>query len=127
MTRIMMQELATFLATLNTAKTMSPDQARLFVRDFIALYPNDSVAFVKMFFFKARNGEVGKAYGSIDQPTLMQWYSQFRKETLQYVDTLRKEPKAIEQDTADAIPMPDGFMERFERRFGFTSKPNKPK
>lgn len=114
-----MQELATFLSAVNVAKMMSPEQAQMLVSDFIALYPDDSVAFVKLFFIKARNGEFGQLYGAIDQPTIMRWYSQFRKDTLERIPKLRKEPirKALAQDTGEAVPMPDGFFERFCKRY----------
>lgn len=117
MTQIILRELATYLQVANIKETFSPKQAMYFINDFLAMYPNDPVTFVKMFFFKARNGAFGKTYGSIDQPTLMQWYRDFRKETLDQVPALRKEPehKALNADTEEPIPMPDDVKERLDK------------
>lgn len=113
------------LGVFNVKENMSPHQVDIFVEDFLDVYPNESIADLKVCLKNARLGKYGTHYQSIDQLTVMNWFKKFLIEKSQIrqdqYQQSRKEPPNV-------LPLlkPDHLEEIKDNLFKHRVKENDP-
>lgn len=115
----MMAAIAFFSNTLNQQRAMTPEQIKIMAYDMVDEFPNDSMAFIKLFFKKLRSGAFGNIYGTVDELTILNLYRKYRKEVITQYPMRKRKPKIATQEVQElpehdeAIPMPKWLQEKF--------------
>lgn len=125
----MMATIAFFSNSLNQTRAMTPEQIKVMAYDMVDEFPNDSMAFIKLFFKKLRSGAFGNIYGTVDELTILDKYRKYRREVVAQFPMRKPQPKpkAIEaqvvQEDDGRVSMPQWLIEKW----GVNKKPEQGK
>ena len=117
----------------NVSRPMSQNQVSFIVETFIRDYSMENIDDIALFCQRAATGRYGKAYGGLDQPTILEWFSKYLDEKYEEKETQihkQQRQQAIEQEEAftsalspETLAMRKEFMQQLGKPRERTTKP----